>query len=140
MDRCRWVRVRHLGVESVRELARRFGEKGVTISDVTIGRYEKDREPPLGYVRDLAKLAGISIVWLVTGEGDPLASLPGEAEWRIENVRAALDAPYPSTSSNGEDPPAGSVADVQAGSEKLLRRTAEPRARKSPRDGRGRGT
>jgi hypothetical protein len=91
-------------------------DAGTKVTDVSIGRYEADepkgREPALGYVKALAAFSGVSLMWLVTGDGDPHAATPGEAQWRLQRVREALDAPLPPPTEPGAGKPPGDAAEI----------------------------
>jgi transcriptional regulator with XRE-family HTH domain len=87
--------------------------EAVGVSDGQFSRWVNDKGLPSGSALvQLPVELGCDGHWLLTGEGDMVRPEAGEAEWRIQRVRAALDAPYVSQSVAGATDPELAAADA----------------------------
>lgn len=94
--RLKWVRRQCLGIRSATE-AHRWLEslpadaQPESTSTQSVLRYEDGRRsPPVDYVRTFAREAGVSLLWLTTGEGRPDEPDRSDAQIRLDLVKRVI--------------------------------------------------
>jgi hypothetical protein len=92
-ERLRWVREEVLGLPSTHATERFFEEMPAEARPqdygfMSVGRYEKnERVPRMDYPAALSRAAGVSVAWLVMGDGSPWDAPQSEASRRLELIR-----------------------------------------------------
>lgn len=82
----RLAAARHYSEMSQEDLARRLGVKLSTIQ----GWEDDQSEPRANRLRTMAGLLNVSVVWLLTGEGEGVSAAPGEEESHTPELAGLL--------------------------------------------------